>query len=64
MRTHPTVTTSNGEYAIGLARAFGGALVFALPLLMTMEMWALGVSIHPGRLLLFLFLNLFDLVFL
>ena len=62
MRTHPALITSNREYAIGLARAFGGALVFALPLLMTMEMWALGFYVHPGRLLLFLLLNLFVLI--
>ena len=27
---------------IGVARAFGGAIFFSLPLLMTMEMWWLG----------------------
>ena len=42
MRTHPRLTTSNREYAIGLARAFAGALLFALPLLMTMEMWSMS----------------------
>jgi hypothetical protein len=30
------------DFLIALARACGGALLFALPLLMTMEMWALG----------------------
>jgi putative integral membrane protein (TIGR02587 family) len=30
-------------------------LLFALPLLMTMEMWALGSTMHPLRLALFLF---------
>ncbi|WP_219416295.1 TIGR02587 family membrane protein [Pseudonocardia nigra] len=34
----------------GVGRAFGGALLFALPLLMTMEMWRLGVSISRWRL--------------
>jgi putative integral membrane protein (TIGR02587 family) len=38
----------------GLARAFGGALVFALPQLMTMEMWQLGFYIEPVRLALLL----------
>lgn len=38
----------------GLARAFGGAILFALPLLMTMEMWTLGFSMDPLRLALFL----------
>jgi uncharacterized membrane protein len=37
-----------------LARAFGGALLFALPLLMTMEMWQLGSTMPPLRLALFL----------
>jgi putative integral membrane protein (TIGR02587 family) len=36
----------------GLGRAYAGALVFALPMLMTMEMWALGFSIAPLRLFL------------
>lgn len=37
-----------------LARAFGGAVIFALPMLMTMEMWQLGHSIEPLRLALLL----------
>jgi putative integral membrane protein (TIGR02587 family) len=49
-------------YAAGLARAFGGAVIFGLPLLMTMEMWFLGISVHPGRLLIFLAVNLLILV--
>jgi putative integral membrane protein (TIGR02587 family) len=62
MRTHPALDPSNRAYAVGLARAFGGALLFALPLLMTMEMWALGFYAHPARLLLFLLLNFVVLV--
>ncbi|MFP5449566.1 MAG: TIGR02587 family membrane protein [Alphaproteobacteria bacterium] len=34
----------------GLGRAFAGALIFALPMLMTMEMWRLGFYMDPGRL--------------
>ena len=49
---------SNTEYAVGLARAFGGALIFAFPLLMTMEMWWLGFYAEPFRLALFLALGL------
>jgi putative integral membrane protein (TIGR02587 family) len=41
-------------FHIALARALGGALLFALPLLMTMEMWALGSTMPPLRLALFL----------
>lgn len=42
-------------YVRGLVRAFGGALLFALPLLMTMEMWWLGgFTMDRTRLLIFL----------
>jgi len=41
------------DYLSDLGRAFGGALLFSLPLLMTMEMWALGVSAAPARRLAF-----------
>src|SRR3954452_17307905 len=34
----------------GLARGFGGSMLFALPLLMTMEMWWLGFYMNPIRL--------------
>ena len=52
----------NRAYAVGLARAFGGAIIFGIPLLMTMEMWFLGFYLERGRLLLFLLLNFFMLV--
>ena len=42
------------RFAIGLALAFGGAIFFALPLFMTMEMWWLGFYMHRLRLALFL----------
>ena len=38
---------------IGVARAFGGALFFGMPLLMTMEMWWLGFYMDRFRLALF-----------
>jgi putative integral membrane protein (TIGR02587 family) len=41
-------------FLVALARAFAGAIIFGLPLLMTMEMWALGFSMDPLRLALFL----------
>lgn len=59
-----SATITNRAYAYGLARAFGGAIVFGLPLLMTMEMWMLGLSIHPLRLALFVLLNFVVLVIL
>jgi putative integral membrane protein (TIGR02587 family) len=56
VREDPESETSE-QYAIGLARASAGALIFAVPLLMTMEMWSLGFSMGRGRLLLFLAVN-------
>jgi putative integral membrane protein (TIGR02587 family) len=38
-------------YARDLGRAFGGALLFILPLLMTMEMWAFGFAMDRTRML-------------
>ncbi|MDF0544120.1 TIGR02587 family membrane protein [Sphingobium sp. H39-3-25] len=58
------LTSADRDYALGLARAFGGAILFGLPLLMTMEMWSLGVTTHPLRLLLFLALNFWVLIVL
>lgn len=52
-----TLASPNRAYALGLARAFAGAIIFGLPLLMTMEMWFLGISVHPERLLVFLAVN-------
>lgn len=43
----------NYPFAVALARAFGGAILFSLPMLMTMEMWALGFSLDRLRLALF-----------
>ena len=42
---------ANRAFFTGLARAFGGAVFFALPLLMTMEMWWLGFYMDRVRLL-------------
>lgn len=39
----------NRNFLVGLARAAAGAIIFSLPLLMTMEMWDLGMSIDPWR---------------
>jgi putative integral membrane protein (TIGR02587 family) len=52
----------NEHYARGLARAAGGALLFAIPLLMTMEMWWLGFYMDRFRLALFLVVTLVILV--
>jgi putative integral membrane protein (TIGR02587 family) len=47
-------TSAGRQFLVALARAFGGAILFALPLLMTMEMWALGFSMDGLRLALFI----------
>ncbi len=44
------------EFRVGLARAFGGAILFSLPLMMTMEMWQLGFYMDRTRLVLFMLL--------
>ncbi|EMG51544.1 hypothetical protein WYI_22080 [Ochrobactrum sp. CDB2] len=46
------------DFFTGLARGLGGALLFALPMLMTMEMWELGLYANPLRLLLLCLLNI------
>ncbi|MDQ3960055.1 MAG: TIGR02587 family membrane protein, partial [Pseudomonadota bacterium] len=43
---------------MGLARAFGGAILFSFPMLMTMEMWWLGFYMDPLRLALFILLDI------
>lgn len=47
---------TNKTFLVGLARAFAGAILFSFPLVMTMEMWSLGITIEPLRLALFMFL--------
>ena len=42
------------RFGVGVARAFGGAIIFTLPMLMTMEMWWLGFYMSRFRLALFL----------
>ena len=46
--------SGNRAFLLGLARAFAGAIFFTLPLLMTMEMWALGFYMDGVRLALFI----------
>jgi putative integral membrane protein (TIGR02587 family) len=45
------------NFAADLAHDFGGAIVFSIPLLMTMEMWWLGFYMDRFRLALFLVLS-------
>ena len=46
------------ELILGLGRAFGGSLLFALPILMTMEMWRFGAVLSPLRIAAFVALTL------
>ncbi|WIY52010.1 TIGR02587 family membrane protein [Devosia sp. YIM 151766] len=50
--------------AVDLGRAFGGALIFSLPMIMTMEMWELGFTMNRWRLLLLLLASVPVLMFL
>lgn len=42
--------SGNRKFLIGLARAFGGAILFSFSILMTMEMWYLGFYVDRFRL--------------
>src|ERR687898_290311 len=44
------------RFGVDLAHDFGGAIIFSVPLLMTMEMWWLGFYMDRFRLALFLVL--------
>jgi putative integral membrane protein (TIGR02587 family) len=46
------------KYLRGIARGFGGSLIFSLPLLMTMEMWYMGFYIDDIRLFILLLITL------
>lgn len=46
------------QLAAGLGRAFAGALIFGLPMLMTMELWELGARMDRFRLVLLVVLAL------
>jgi putative integral membrane protein (TIGR02587 family) len=52
------------EFLVGLGRGAAGALLFAVPMLMTMELWELGDYTEPYRLLVMLLLNIPLLVLL
>ncbi|WP_414650646.1 TIGR02587 family membrane protein [Ensifer sp.] len=49
---------NHGRFAKGLARGIAGALLFALPMFLTMEMWELGLYIDRFRLVLLLLINI------
>lgn len=53
-----SASTDVNAFVRGIARGFAGALLFSIPMLMTMEMWFLGFYMSRERLLLLLLLNL------
>lgn len=53
----PAPRGTSRHFLRGLARAFAGAIVFGLPLLMTMEMWWLGFHADRGRMALLFILS-------
>ena len=57
-RSHSQVATTNIQYAVALSRAFAGAALFSLPLLMTMEMWWLGHDMRPWKIVQFSLANM------
>jgi len=44
--------------SLQIVRGLAGAVFFSFPMLMTMEMWSLGVSIEPARLMVFVTVHL------
>lgn len=46
------------DFLVGVSRGFAGALLFALPLLMTMEMWHKGYTMTPLRMGVFVVVGL------
>ncbi|MFO7276098.1 MAG: TIGR02587 family membrane protein [Pseudomonadota bacterium] len=44
------ISAARRRFLTGLARAYAGALIFALPMLMTMELWWIGFYADPLRL--------------
>ncbi len=52
----------NWDYFIGLGRVFAGAVLFSLPILMTMEMWWLGFYMPPLVLAQFAIVNFIVLI--
>ncbi|MEN3974154.1 TIGR02587 family membrane protein [Emcibacter sp. SYSU 3D8] len=54
MTAQPIGRSEDSRFRVGLARAFGGAILFSLPMFMTMEMWWLGFHMDRLRLAVFL----------
>ena len=63
-RAGTAARSADRVFLIGVSRALGGAVIFGLPLLMTMEMWEIAFYIPPLRLGALVALSLPMLVFL
>lgn len=50
--------TDHRQFALGLLRGAGGALIFGIPMLMTMELWFIGFYMPRDRLFLLLLVNI------
>src|SRR5687768_6708202 len=48
--------------SLQIVRGFAGAVLFSFPMLMTREMWSVGVALEPPRLMLFVTVHLSLLV--
>lgn len=59
-----TFSKTDRRFVTGAARAAGGAIIFALPLFMTFEMWQVGAHVAPYRVVVLLCAGLPLLVFL
>jgi putative integral membrane protein (TIGR02587 family) len=57
-RSRPSAAELDRRFLTGLARAFAGAIIFALPMLMTMEMWSIGFYIDPWRLVILILIQI------
>ena len=55
-------SAANRKYAKGLGRLLAGAILFSMPILMTMEMWWLGFYLSPLRIVQFVVVNFIVLV--
>ncbi len=55
---HKTQRSNASQFFTGLARAFGGAILFSFPVMMTMEMWFLGFHMSGLRLALLTLLTI------
>ena len=54
----PAAAELDRKFLRGMARALAGAIIFSLPMLMTMEMWWIGFYIGPWRLIILILIQI------